>query len=127
MAQKSTACYCIGQNCCSVSYRICKNVIQRLHEFVPAAGNLRIKLLPSSAFESKVKYHYFCLYLWQYSAMFSASSLHPPFLRPRYKELNNSIKFNFLLSRIEKQHVQFHVAPNPNSVDAVHMAKRIGK
>merc|ERR1719412_2680881 len=27
--------------------------------------------------------------------------------------------------RIEKQHVQFHVAPNPNSVDAVHMAKRI--
>ena len=29
--------------------------------------------------------------------------------------------------RIEDHHVQFHVAPNPNSVDAIHMAKRIGK
>ena len=29
--------------------------------------------------------------------------------------------------RIEDHHVQFHVAPNPNSVDAIHMAKRIGE
>ena len=33
----------------------------------------------------------------------------------------------FTFSRIENQHVQFQVVPNPQNIDANLMAKRIGK